>query len=138
CLGRRRRSKASPSCERIEVISDLFVGVRLEQRREDLLAAIDRDHGFDAQFGKTLLAPPLTDRRVRRFAAQEGARSGPVPRAALVIPDPAGTGSEDGVAGRIERFLGDEPNELVTQVALSRYGAGCSSVSICARWSLPE
>ena len=43
-------------------------------------------------------------------------------------------------ANALERRLGNEPDELVApgvQFGV-RYGAGCSSVSICARCSLPE
>jgi len=101
--------------------------VRSTQGGHGRTDSIRRDDGLDAQLRDTLLPPPLPDRRIGLVTAQERARSGRVPGAPLVVADPTATGGEDGVAGGVERVLGDEPDELDSgQIASS--GAGGRSV----------
>ena len=65
------------------------------ERRDDLLESIDGDNRLDAELRDSLLSPALADRRIRALPAEEGARPGRVPRAALVLADPPRTCLED-------------------------------------------
>ena len=56
--------------------------------------------------------PALADRGRRVATTEERPRPERVPRAALVVADPPCPGGKDGVAGRVERRLGHEPDEL--------------------------
>ena len=114
--------------------------MREPERLEDLLDPVGRNDRLDPELGDVLLPPALPDRRIRLLAAEERARSGRVPGAALVLADPARARLEDRVARRVERLGGHEPHELehVRQLDGRRLRAGRHVLSICARWSVPE
>src|SRR5262245_16693023 len=87
--------------------------MRCDERAQDVGEPLRRHDGLDAQLGNAFLLPRLAHRRVCAFTAEERPCPGGVPRAALVVANPPGACTEDRVAGRVERILGDEPDELV-------------------------
>ena len=87
--------------------------MRREQRGHDRVGFFRRDDGLDPQLRRPLLLARRADCGLGPFAAEERAGSGGVPGAALVVADPAGSGGEHGVAGRVQRLLRHEPDELV-------------------------
>src|SRR5581483_9506476 len=107
--------------QRVDVVGRLFVRVRGPQRGEDVREPLGGHDRLDAQLGDALLAAGPAERRARPLPAEEGARPGRVPGAALVRADPPRTGREDGVPGGVERLLRDEPDELV-RGSLGRHG----------------
>src|SRR5947208_10568399 len=116
-LGRRRPSTAAPSSrethERIEVERNLLVRVRRNQRVDHCARALSGNDGLAAQLAGPFLPARTADGRVGPLAAEERPLSPRVPRTALVVADPARAGAEHGIARAVERFLGDEPDELV-------------------------
>jgi hypothetical protein len=87
------------------------------------------EDGLEAELRNALLPPTPADRRSRSFPAEESARAHRVPRAALVVAHAPCAGDEDGGAHGVERLARDEDDELAVQTY---------SLSIWARWSLPE
>src|SRR5437763_1261265 len=75
CRARRRPSRASPSRGRIrepvEVERRLLIRMRLAERAHDLLLALDRIDGLEAQLRDALLVPALADPGRGRFSAEE-------------------------------------------------------------------
>jgi len=120
--------------ERDEVERDLLVRMRRPQRVHCGVQALFGNDDLDAVLLDPLLLPSLADGRVGALAGDEGARPARVPRAALVLADDAAAGGEDRLAGRVARVLGNEVDELEERAQ----GAGCSTLSIWARCSLPE
>src|SRR5512146_808264 len=97
------------------------------QRGHHFLLPLLWEHGLEPQLGDSLLASRRPDRRICSLAAEERSRPGGVPRAALVVADPARARLEERVAHFFERLARYEDDELAVQI----------SVSICARCSLP-
>ena len=102
--------------ERVEVERRLLVRVRLPERAHDVGLALDGIDGLEAKLGHALLATRLADRRIGPLAAEERPRSLGIPRAALVVADPAGARGEDGIADGVERVGRDEDHELPVHV----------------------
>src|SRR5215211_6748259 len=86
--------------------------MRGAKRADDLRLAVGPVNRLEAELGHALLPPPLSDRRIRRLAAEKRPRARGIPRAALVVADPPCTGREDCVADCVERVLRDKDDEL--------------------------
>jgi len=118
--------------QRVEVECDLLVGVRptesVDRRRERRLGHND----LDAVLLNMLLRSDTADRGLGALAGEERAGAPRVPGAALVVTDDAASRGEDRLTGRVPGLLGDEVDEL------EQAAQGCSTLSICARCSLPE
>ena len=102
-------------------------------RRVD--GGLDRRLGhqdLDAIFLDVFLRADAADGRLGAVTGEERAGALRVPGAALVVPDDAAPRGEDRLTGCVPRLLGDEVDEL------EQAAQGCSTLSICARWSLPE
>jgi hypothetical protein len=112
--------------ERDEVERDLLVRVRSPQRVHGGAQALFGNDDLDAILVDAFLLPHFADCRIGALAGQERARPGRVPRAALVVADPAAAGAEDGVARRVARVLGDEVDELEERAQSSTSGAAVS------------
>src|SRR5947207_3290565 len=94
--------------------------MRRSECRDDLLLELGRIHRLEPILGHALLATATPDGWVRAFPAEERPRPGRVPRAALVLADPAGTGFEHRRPHRIQRLLRNEHDELAVHVSLVR------------------
>jgi hypothetical protein len=101
-----------PSQEGVEIERRLLVGMRLAERGHDLVLAVGGIDGLEPELGDPLLSPPLSDRRRRSGSSQERAGSLGVPRAAFVRADASRPGGEEGLAYAVERFPGNEDDEL--------------------------
>ena len=100
----------------------------VDRRRERRLG----HHDLDAVLLDVLLRPDAADRRLGALSGEERACALRVPGAALVVADDPASGGEDRLTGRVPGRLGDEVDEL------EQAAQGCSTLSICARCSLPE
>ena len=120
--------------QRVEVEGDFLVRMRGTERLDRRGDRVRGHDDLDPVLVDALLLPHLADGRVGALSGEEGAGPLRVPGAPLVVADDAAARGEDRVARRVQRLLGDEVGEL-EEVA---QGPGCSTLSICARWSLPE
>ena len=116
CRAHRRRSRGAPSLvgihQRIQVERDLLVRMCRDQRGDDVARLAP---GRPSRRGTPACAPRgrLLRSSGRSLAALERPRARRVPGAARVVADSSGSCREDGVASRVERLLGNEPDELV-------------------------
>ena len=116
CRGPHRPSRASLShClgeldERVEVVGDGLVGVRVDQRAHHVVQARRRDDGLDAHLCHVLLHPGDAERRARSGGAEKRARPGAVEGAAA---DLARASSEDSVTRDVGGVRRHEPDECV-------------------------
>src|SRR5207244_11339309 len=78
----------------------------------DVVLPVGGEDRLEPQLGDALLPPCLPHVRIGAGAAEERARAGRVPRAALVVADPARAGREERLTQRIQRFARDEDDEL--------------------------
>src|SRR5205823_875704 len=104
------------------------------QRPDDVLLALDGIDGLEPELRHPLLAPALADRRARRLATEERARALGVPRAALVLADPARAGREDRVAHGVERLGRHEHDELAAPRGHVCRPAASGTAAACPRW----
>ena len=98
--------------ERDEVERDLFVRVCRPQSVHGGVEALFGNDDLDAILVDAFLLPHLADCRIGALTGQERASPGRVPRAALVVADPAASGLEDRFACGVERLQWDEPDQL--------------------------
>src|SRR6476659_2234775 len=92
--------------------------MRAPECGDDVLEERRRDDGLDPQFRNVLLPPTLADGRRSAFVAEERPRPRRVPGATLVVADPSGACVEHGIASRVERVSGNEPDELDSRHAI--------------------
>src|SRR5207244_4120663 len=100
------------SQQRVDVERRLLVRVRAAEGADHLVVAVGRKDRLEAELRHALLAPGRADGGGGPLAAEEGAGSLRVPRAALVVADPAGTGLEHGLTDCVERLGRHEDDEL--------------------------
>src|SRR6185437_1674614 len=96
----------------------LFIRMTRAEGSEYVLVAFLRKDGLEAELGDPLLPPALADCGIRVLPALERPRTGGVPRAALVVADPAGPCSEERFTNGVECLARHEHDELPVQVSL--------------------